>query len=118
MAWDRRAEAGGSIWEYIECIRSILRATPSSPASFSGAYYKVTDYAPFLSAPITEFPIYLAGVKRLMIQLAGSHTEGLILGPLNSVAYLKDTVHPNLEKGTWKAQRRDVRIVPRAALRG
>lgn len=90
------------IREYIECVRSVLKATPSSPASFSGAYYKVTDYTPFLSAPIIEFPVYLAGVNRLMIQLAASHTEGLILGPLSSVAYLKDTVHPNLKKGLGK----------------
>jgi alkanesulfonate monooxygenase SsuD/methylene tetrahydromethanopterin reductase-like flavin-dependent oxidoreductase (luciferase family) len=87
------------IRDYIECLRSILKATPDSPTSFTGTYYKVTDYVPFLKAPITEFPIYLAGVNRLMIQLAGSHTDGLILGPLSSVSYLKDTVHPNLKRG-------------------
>jgi alkanesulfonate monooxygenase SsuD/methylene tetrahydromethanopterin reductase-like flavin-dependent oxidoreductase (luciferase family) len=90
------------IREYIECIRSLLTATPGSPVSFAGTYYKVTDYIPFLTAPITEFPIYLAGVNRRMIELAGSHSDGLILGPLNSVPYLKDTVHPNLRKGTSK----------------
>ena len=79
IGMDRRAEAGGSIREYIECVRSVLKATPTSPASFLGTYYKVTDYTLFLSAPVTEFPIYLAGVNRLMIQLAASHTEGLIL---------------------------------------
>ena len=90
------------IREYIECIRSLLRATPSNPVSFAGTYYNVADYIPFLPAPITEFPIYLAGVNRLMIQLAGSHTDGLILGPLNSAAYLRDTVHPNLRRGSSK----------------
>jgi len=90
------------IREYIECIQSLLRATPSNPVSFTGTYYNVTDYVPFLPAPINEFPIYLAGVNRLMIQLAGSHTEGLILGPLNSVPYLRDIVHPNLRRGGSK----------------
>jgi alkanesulfonate monooxygenase SsuD/methylene tetrahydromethanopterin reductase-like flavin-dependent oxidoreductase (luciferase family) len=90
------------IREYIECIRSLLRATPSNPVSFAGTYYKVTDYVPFLPAPVTEFPIYLAGVNRLMIQLAGSHTDGLILGPLNSALYLRDIVHPNLQRGISK----------------
>ena len=37
-----------------------------------------------------------------MIELAGSHADGLILGPLNSVAYLRDTVLPNLKKGLAK----------------
>jgi alkanesulfonate monooxygenase SsuD/methylene tetrahydromethanopterin reductase-like flavin-dependent oxidoreductase (luciferase family) len=88
--------------EYIECVRSVLRATPTSPKSFSGVYYKVTDYTPFLSAPLTDVPIYLAGVNRLMIRLAGSHADGLLLGPLNSVPYLKDIVHPNLQRGLTK----------------
>src|SRR4051794_35247402 len=34
--------------EYIECIRAVLKATPSAPASFSGTFYNVSDYVPFL----------------------------------------------------------------------
>ncbi len=90
------------IREYMECIRSLLRAAPGNPVSFAGTYYKVTDYVPFLPSPITAFPIYLAAVNRLMIQLAGSHADGLILGPLNSVSYLQDIVHPSLRRGTSK----------------
>jgi alkanesulfonate monooxygenase SsuD/methylene tetrahydromethanopterin reductase-like flavin-dependent oxidoreductase (luciferase family) len=87
------------IREYIECIRTVLKATPSSPASFSGTFYNVTDYVPFLTAPVTDIPIYLAGVNPRMTELAGSHADGLILGPLRSVTYLKETVHPNLKNG-------------------
>ena len=57
---------------------------------------------PFLSPPVSDIPIYLAGVNRRMIELAGSHADGLILGLLNSVAYLRDTVLPNLKKGLAK----------------
>jgi alkanesulfonate monooxygenase SsuD/methylene tetrahydromethanopterin reductase-like flavin-dependent oxidoreductase (luciferase family) len=67
-----------------------------------GTYYKVQEYIPFLSPPISDIPVYLAGVNRRMIELAGSHADGLILGPLNSVPYLKDTVQPNLKKGLGK----------------
>jgi alkanesulfonate monooxygenase SsuD/methylene tetrahydromethanopterin reductase-like flavin-dependent oxidoreductase (luciferase family) len=90
------------IREYIEYIRAVLKATPSAPASFSGTFYNVRDYVPFLTAPITEIPIYLAGVNPRMTELAGSHADGLILGPLRSVAYLKEAVHPNLKKGLGK----------------
>ena len=90
------------IREYIECIRTLLQATPSKPGKFEGNYYKVQEYVPFLSPPVSNVPIYLAGVNRRMIELAGSHADGLILGPLNSVAYLKDTVQPNLKKGLGK----------------
>jgi alkanesulfonate monooxygenase SsuD/methylene tetrahydromethanopterin reductase-like flavin-dependent oxidoreductase (luciferase family) len=90
------------IREYIECIRTLLKATPSRPGRFDGTYYEVQEYIPFLSPPISDIPVYLAGVNRRMIELAGSHADGLILGPLNSVPYLKDTVQPNLKKGLGK----------------
>lgn len=90
------------IREYIECIRTVLKATPSSPASFSGTFYNVSDYVPFLTAPVTDIPIYVAGVNPRMTELAGSHADGLILGPLRSLSYLKETVHPNLNKGLAK----------------
>ena len=90
------------IREYIECIRTLLKATPTLPGKFEGQYYKVQEYVPFLSPPVSDIPIYLAGVNRRMIELAGSHADGLILGPLNSVAYLRDTVLPNLKKGLAK----------------
>jgi alkanesulfonate monooxygenase SsuD/methylene tetrahydromethanopterin reductase-like flavin-dependent oxidoreductase (luciferase family) len=90
------------IREYIECIRVLLKATPAAPGKFAGEYYTVQEYVPFLTPPITNVPIYLAGVNPRMVGLAGSHADGLILGPLNSVAYLKDTVHPNLKRGLDK----------------
>jgi alkanesulfonate monooxygenase SsuD/methylene tetrahydromethanopterin reductase-like flavin-dependent oxidoreductase (luciferase family) len=90
------------IREYIECIRGLLKATPSDPATFSGEYYKIEEYVPFLTPPRTDVPIYLAAVNRRMIELSGSHADGLILGPLNSIAYLKDTVHPALNRGRGK----------------
>jgi probable F420-dependent oxidoreductase len=93
------------IREYMECIREVLRATPTNPANYAGDYYKVTNYIPFLTHPITRIPMYLAGVNPLMIQLAGSHSDGLILGPLNSVKYLREIVHPNLAKGLARANR-------------
>jgi alkanesulfonate monooxygenase SsuD/methylene tetrahydromethanopterin reductase-like flavin-dependent oxidoreductase (luciferase family) len=86
------------IREYIQCLRELLKATQASPVTFKGTYYKVSGYMPFLPAPITVIPIYLAGVNRRMIGLAGSNADGLILGPLNSIPYLKETVHPNLQK--------------------
>jgi alkanesulfonate monooxygenase SsuD/methylene tetrahydromethanopterin reductase-like flavin-dependent oxidoreductase (luciferase family) len=88
--------------EYIECLRTLLKAAPDRPAKFEGKYYNVQGYTPFLEPPAWNIPIYLAGVNRRMIELAGSHADGLILGPLNSVPYLKDTVHPNLKKGLDK----------------
>ena len=94
------------IREYIECIRHVLRATTEQPANYSGEFYKVTDYVPFMSHPVNEIPLYLAGVNPRIIQLAGSHADGLILGPFNGPSYIRDIVHPNLVKGCARTNRR------------
>jgi probable F420-dependent oxidoreductase len=94
------------IREYIECVRSVWTASPNAAVSYTGQYYKVQDYVPFLVPAISEIPVYLAGVNPRMIELAGSHADGLILGPLNSVVYLKDIVGPNLKKGIDKGGRK------------
>lgn len=93
------------IREYIECIRTVLTATTTNPISYTGTYYQVKDYVQFLAPPITQIPIYLAGVNPHMIQLAGSHSDGLILGPFNGPKYLSEIVHPNLAKGLGRANR-------------
>jgi len=93
------------IREYIECIRKVFTATAASPASYTGTYYQLRDYIPFLTPPITQIPVYLAAVNPFMVQLAGSHSDGLILGPLNGLKYLSDVVHPNLAKGLGRANR-------------
>lgn len=94
------------IREYIECIRAVWAATANAPANYTGEYYKVRDYVPFLTPAVADVPIYLAGVNPRMIELAGSCADGLILGPLNSIAYLKETVHPSLRKGMDKGSRK------------
>ena len=63
---------------------------------------RAQSYMPFLSPATKEIPIYLAGVNRRMIQLAGSHADGLTPSTLNSVPYLKDTLHLHLKKGLDK----------------
>ena len=93
------------IREYIECIRTVLTATTTNPINYTGTYYQVRDYVQFLAPPITQIPIYLAGVNPFMIQLAGTHSDGLILGPFNGSKYLSEIVRPNLAKGLGRAGR-------------
>ena len=98
------------IREYIECIRRVWTATPTAPASYTGSYYKVQGYVPFLASPVPDVPIYLAAVNQRMIELAGSHADGVILGPLNSVSYVRDAVRPNLKKGMDQGGRKNCAV--------
>jgi probable F420-dependent oxidoreductase len=91
--------------EYIECLRTLWTATTTQPVSYTGEFLQVKDYVRFIPAAYDRVPIYLAGVNRRMIQLAGSHADGLILGPLNTPKYLREVVHPNLQRGLDSAGR-------------
>src|SRR5215468_9047127 len=91
--------------EYIECLRTLWTATTTQPVSYTGEFFQVKDYVRFIPAAYDRVPIYMAGVNRRMIQLAGSHADGLILGPLNTPKYLREVVHPNLQQGLDRAGR-------------
>jgi alkanesulfonate monooxygenase SsuD/methylene tetrahydromethanopterin reductase-like flavin-dependent oxidoreductase (luciferase family) len=91
--------------EYIECLRTLWTATTTQPVSYHGEFIQVTDYVRFIPAAYDRVPIYLGGVNRLMIQLAGSHADGLILGGINTPKYITEVVHPNLHRGLQRAGR-------------
>jgi probable F420-dependent oxidoreductase len=92
--------------EYIECLRTLWTATPTQPVSYRGEFFQVTDYVRLLPTADARIPIYLAGVNRRMIQLAGSHADGLILGGLNTPQYLTEVVYPNLQRALDRTGRR------------
>ena len=91
--------------EYIECIRAMWTAALAQPVSYEGEFFNVKDYVRFIPAAYDRIPIYLAGVNPRMIQLAGSHADGLLPGPLNTPQYMTEVVHPNLKKGADAAGR-------------
>jgi alkanesulfonate monooxygenase SsuD/methylene tetrahydromethanopterin reductase-like flavin-dependent oxidoreductase (luciferase family) len=85
--------------EYIECIRTMWTGTPVHPVSYTGEFYRVRDYRRFMPAPAPPPPIYLAAVQSRMLQLAGSHTDGWLSGPINSTQYVTTVAQPSLLKG-------------------
>jgi len=91
--------------EYIECVRTMWTGTPISPVSYSGEFYRVREYRRFMPAPAEPPPIYLAAVQSRMLQLAGSHTDGWISGPMNSIPYVTTVAQPSLLKGMAAAGR-------------
>lgn len=91
--------------EYVECIRALWAATPTQTVSYEGEFYQVHDYRRFSSAPLAPIPLYLAGTLPQMIQLAGSHADGLIANTITTPRYFTEVVHPNLRKGLAVAGR-------------
>ena len=95
--------------EYISALRAVWHAWQTGERlNHRGEFYRLTLMTPFFSpAPIDlpAIPIYLAGVNRGLIQLAGECADGLHAHPLHSARYLREVVHPALRDGAAGAGR-------------
>ena len=99
----------GAMREYIQALRSVWQAWQSGEKlNYRGRVYRLTLMSPFFNpGPIETpaIPIYLAGVNRGLIELAGEAAEGLHAHPLQSERYLREIVRPALEAGCLRAGR-------------
>lgn len=94
--------------EYVHCLRATWRyLADHQPASYDGKFFQL-NLPPdvlFNREPVRErIPIYLAGVRPKMIQLAGEIGDGL-LGYFQPVEFLRTIVEPNLIEGAKRAGR-------------
>jgi len=67
-----------------------------------GQFYRFDLMTPFFNpGPIAhpQVPVYLAGVNEHMCRVAGEVGDGLHVHPFNSPKYLRESVHPWVEKG-------------------
>ena len=98
--------------EYVECIRTMWQGTPANPVAYDGEIIKVSEYARFIPAPYPSVPIYLATVRKGMLQLAGEIADGVVCNLINTPEYFADFVRRHVQSGIEKAGRRadDVEI--------
>jgi probable F420-dependent oxidoreductase len=96
--------------EYIESLRAIFKcwSEGGTKLSYQGKYYNFSLMTPFFTPPEhshPNIPIYIAGVNKLILRLAGELCDGLHAHPFHSPAYLRDMVLPNVKAGLSKAGR-------------
>jgi probable F420-dependent oxidoreductase len=107
LAWP--ASPVNAMREYINGLRAVWHTWQTGERlNYRGEVYRLTLMTPFFSpAPIDcpPIPIYLAGVNRGLIQLAGECADGLHAHPLHSARYLREIVHPALRDGAAGAGR-------------
>jgi probable F420-dependent oxidoreductase len=96
--------------EYIDIVRSVWQHhTTGEPFEFDGRFYKAKS-PPFNTFGVRQqlarpkIPIYLAGLKSKMLQLAGEIADGA-LGYIWTPKYIKEYVLPNVALGAQKAGR-------------
>jgi probable F420-dependent oxidoreductase len=104
--WD---SPGPRLRDYILAMRSIWSAwQKSEPLSYEGEYYKFSLMTPFFDpGPIRhpDIPVYIAGVGPWLSRMAGEVCDGFHVHPFHTVAYLDQTVLPNIEAGAADAGR-------------
>ncbi len=77
--------------------------------NFRGEFYKLTLMSPFFNPGPHNYPhipIYIAGVNKLMCQLAGELCDGLHIHPMHTKRYLEDFALPHVEAGMQKSDRK------------
>lgn len=75
---------------------------------FEGEFYRLTMMTPFFSPSKSahpQVPIYVAGVNRLIAEMAGEVCDGFHVHPLNSPRFLRESLIPALEAGAQRAGR-------------
>jgi probable F420-dependent oxidoreductase len=107
LSWP--ASPVNALREYIQGLRAIWHAWQTGERlNYRGEVYHLTLMTPFFSpGPIEQpaIPIYLAGVNRGLIQLAGECADGLHAHPLHSARYLREVVRPALHDGAARVGR-------------
>jgi probable F420-dependent oxidoreductase len=100
---------GPRLREYVLALRAIFAAFRGEERlDFKGDFYSFSLLTPqWTPGPIThDHPtIDVAGVNPWMLRMAGEVADGLHVHPINSPAYLRETVLPNLAAGAERAGR-------------
>lgn len=108
---------GPRLREYVLALRAIFRAFRGEEAlHFEGDHYAFSLLPAMWSPgpiPVPDPPVDIAAVNPWMLRLAGEIADGVHAHPLNTPAYLRDTVLPNLAAGAARAGRdvRDVEVI-------
>ncbi len=102
--------------EYILALRSLWETWQTgAPLNFRGRFYKLTLMTDFFNpGPIDwpHIPIFIAGVNRGLIRLAGELCDGFHVHPFHSPTYLRRVVLPALQEGLARSnrKRRDIEL--------
>ena len=84
--------------------------------NFRGEFYKLTLMSPFFNPGPHNYPnipIHIAGVNKLMCQLAGELCQGLHIHSFHTQQYLEQVILPNVHQGLQKSgrQRQDIELI-------
>jgi probable F420-dependent oxidoreductase len=100
MPWSHPA---ARMREFVAALRAIWASwQDGEPLDFRGDFYTHTLMTPFFSPPAHEWgppPVYLAGVGKLMTEVAGEVCDGFFFHGFTTPEYLREVTLPALARG-------------------
>jgi probable F420-dependent oxidoreductase len=100
MPWSHPA---ARMREFVAALRAIWASWQDGvKLDFRGEFYTHTLMTPFFSPPAHEWgppPVYLAGVGKLMTEVAGEVCDGFFFHAFTTPSYLREVTIPALERG-------------------
>jgi probable F420-dependent oxidoreductase len=100
MPWSHPA---ARMREFVGALRAIWACwQDGTKLDFRGEFYTHTLMTPFFSPPAHEWgppPVYLAGVGKLMTEVAGAVCDGFFFHAFTTPSYLRDVTLPALARG-------------------
>jgi probable F420-dependent oxidoreductase len=100
MPWSHPA---ARMREFVSALRAIWACwQDGDQLDFRGEFYTHTLMTPFFSPPAHEWgppPVYLAGVGKLMTEVAGEVCDGFFFHAFTTPSYLREVTLPALERG-------------------
>jgi probable F420-dependent oxidoreductase len=105
--WDKPVSR---LRELVLAVKAIHAAwQDDSELAFRGDFYRHTlmppAFRPERLGPWAPPPVVMAAYRRPMLEAAGEVADGVLIHPLQSVRYVRDTVLPAVEAGLAKAGR-------------
>jgi len=80
--------------EYMKIVRGVVSAAKGDPVRFSGDEHSIRWRASFDPTRPT-IPVYMSASGPNMVRLAGEVSDGVGVGIMSSVAFMRDIVRPN-----------------------
>jgi len=100
---------GPKLREIVLALRAIWDCWQNgTPLNFQGEFYKFDLMTPFFNpGPIAhpKIPIFIAAVNPYMCRIAGEVCDGIHVHPFHTPKYLRDHIHPSVERGLRASSR-------------
>ena len=84
--------------DFMEIVRAVVSGRAREPVRYQGETHRIRWRATWEPAT-SSMPVYLSASGPKMVKLAGEVSDGVAIGIMSSVDFVRDIVRPNARKG-------------------